>query len=211
MKVRLIILKKNLPFFSANTLDLLLDKLFRQIFSNPENGLAYPIFRLVAYLVPMINVELAIINSQGKVLLTPRGASPDIPRKGWHLPGGIIRVGERLEDRIRKTAQSEVGLSLLEIRIVAYTEILVPRKISRRHFISFLAICGIDENISQSNENNGYEAAWFDSSEIPPDLIVNHERYREVLKQLCDSKGASLNSLMFIEQCKIFEKEFKNE
>ena len=209
--VRSILLKKLQPFFSTNTLDLLLNKLFRLFFSNPENGLAYPVFRLVAFLVPMINVELAIINSQGKILLTPREASPDIPRKGWHLPGGIIRIGEKLEDRIKKTAQLEVGLSLSEIRIVAYTETLVPRKISRRHFISFLAICRIDENISLNNTNNGHGTAWFNSKEIPPDLIVNHERYRAVIKQLCKSNGTSYNSLMFIEQCGTFEKEFNTE
>ena len=179
------------------------------MFPNAENGLNYPLFRMVAFLVPMVNVELAIINTSGEILLTYRRSSPDIPIPGWHLPGGIVRVGERLQDRIKKTAETEVGFRLTEERIVAMSETLIPKKMSRRHFISFLVICrpkDYDSTIHDYSDLNKFR--WFKAEEIPADLISNHSRYRAILKKLCQTGLKQFKSILVVEQSEDFTRHF---
>ena len=191
-------------------LDHIFDKLLRIMFPNAEKGLSYPIFRTVAFLVPMVNIELACIDSNGKILLTRREASSDIPTEGWHLPGGIIRVGEKLTTRIKKTATLELGFDICNEKIISFSETIVPHKIARRHFVSFLAVC--EPKIS--DENLGIKScpgSWFGCDELPNDLIINHERYRNLLKQLCRTKGTEFDALMFVKQCEKFDGHYHNK
>ena len=191
-------------------LDQIFDRVLRIMFPNAEQGLRYPVFRTAAFLVPMVNIELACIDSNGKVLLTRREASSDIPAEGWHLPGGIIRVGEKLTTRIKKTAMQEMGFDIINEKIISFSETIVPNKISRRHFISFLAVCEpqIKKGKLSTKSNQG---SWFGYDELPNDLIVNHERYRNLLEQLCKSKGRAYDSMMFIKQCEKFEAQYYNK
>ncbi len=55
----------------------------------------------------MINVDLLIKNKQGQTLLTWRQDRFYGP--AWHIPGGIIRFKESIEDRIAKVAETELG------------------------------------------------------------------------------------------------------
>ena len=62
-----------------------------------SNDLGKNVFELVSTLTPMINVDLLIKNEMGQTLFSWRD---DIHSgKGWHLPGGIIRLKETLEER----------------------------------------------------------------------------------------------------------------
>lgn len=195
----------NKPFFDKS-----LDKLFRFFFSDVENGLSYPIFRLAAYLVPMVNIELAIINETEEILLTFRKSSTDIPISGWHLPGGIIRVGETLEERVEKTAELELGLSIYEQKIVAMTETLIPKKISRRHFISFLVVCKLKVSNSDALINEGIKNFdWFKLDQLPVDLIPNHERYRPFFDKYSSMKDSEIDSIVIIKQDKAFNYSFE--
>ena len=149
----------------------------------------------------MVNIELAIINLKGEVLLTHRNASSDIPIAGWHLPGGIIRVGEKLQDRIKKTALDECGFLPIEHRIIGISETLIEKKIARRHFLSILVVCICETQILPNTISKGSkEMRWFASKEIPVDLIPNHERYREILTRLCCTRGTMYKPILTIDQ-----------
>jgi len=66
---------------------------------------------------PILGVGAIIIES-GKVLLVERGREP---LKGyWSLPGGVLEVGERLADGIRREVLEETGL---EVELLSVVEI----------------------------------------------------------------------------------------
>ena len=67
---------------------------------------------------PMVGVAAVVIDTQGRVLLVKRGQPP---RAGsWGLPGGLLELGERLADGVRREVQEETGVES-EVRDVVGT------------------------------------------------------------------------------------------
>lgn len=73
----------------------------------PEKGLGKELFLFASTLIPVINVDLIVTNSNREVLLSWRN-DPHFGA-GWHVPGGCLRLGEHLQDRLDKTAANEFG------------------------------------------------------------------------------------------------------
>ena len=62
----------------------------------------YPLF-------PMVGAG-ALIYKGNSVLLVKRNNEPNKGR--WALPGGVVKVGERVEDATRREVKEEVGLEI---------------------------------------------------------------------------------------------------
>ncbi len=74
-----------------------------------------------SFAIPYVEVLLTRRAPDGRVdvFLTRRGAGDPVwPGRPWHIPGGMWRVGDTLEQACRKVAKSELG-----IEIGAVTEI----------------------------------------------------------------------------------------
>ncbi len=52
----------------------------------------------------------ALIHKGGKILLVKRKNDPN--RGRWALPGGLVELGERVEDAVRREVREEVGLDI---------------------------------------------------------------------------------------------------
>ena len=76
----------------------------------PTKGLGTKAFEIISELTPIVNVDLLIRNSEGRVLVSWR--EDDICGKGWHIPGGVIRYKETFEQRIKNTALNELGVEV---------------------------------------------------------------------------------------------------
>ena len=58
---------------------------------------------------PVVGVG-AIILREGKILLEKRGNEP--ARGQWTIPGGVVEVGESLEDAVLRETKEETGLKV---------------------------------------------------------------------------------------------------
>jgi ADP-ribose pyrophosphatase YjhB (NUDIX family) len=76
-------------------------------------------FRDVYHRVPRLTVEVAVTGEAG-VLLTRRAIEPC--RGMWHLPGGTVRFGERLAEAVSRVARRELGIQVLESRMLGVIE-----------------------------------------------------------------------------------------
>ena len=65
----------------------------------PSKGLPDDLFYYVSSITPMINVDLLIKNKKGHTLLAWR--DDQYAGKGWHIPGGIIRFKESINEGVR--------------------------------------------------------------------------------------------------------------
>ena len=106
----------------------------------PEaDGLPLELFHFVSRSTPIVNVDLLIKDEYGRVLLAWR--DDKFAGSGWHVPGGIIRFKETIEDRIKKVSQIEIGLEVdYDPNPLAFNEVILEHD-TRGHFISFIHEC----------------------------------------------------------------------
>ncbi|HDI52043.1 NUDIX hydrolase [candidate division KSB1 bacterium] len=66
---------------------------------------------------PIPAVSGLIINPQGEVLLVQRAHEPG---KGqWSLPGGMVNLGETLQQALRREVEEECGIKIEVIKLLA--------------------------------------------------------------------------------------------
>jgi ADP-ribose pyrophosphatase YjhB (NUDIX family) len=163
----------------ANKLTTCLDEALNLI-PDPKSGLPQEAFYFVSQLTPMINVDLLIKNKYGHTLLTWREDKFYGP--GWHLPGGIIRFKERIEERLIKVAYTELGCSIrFAPAPIHVQELMNKTRDIRGHFISLLFLCelsGEPDVTKQANASTKTNGQWAWHEKSPPDLINAHESFR---------------------------------
>jgi len=148
---------------------------------NPSKGLTKELFHFISRITPMVNVDLLIKDEKGRTLLSWRDDS--LHKPSWHVPGGVIRFKEKMEERLQKVAEKEIGTIIeFEHKPIAINEMIIKRKI-RGHFISFLYKCYLPSNFIPENkglkENDAGYLMWHES--CPDNLIKCHEVYREYM------------------------------
>ncbi|WP_415399213.1 hypothetical protein [Synechococcus sp. W4D4] len=157
--------------------------LLRLLVRKPEIGLPQSIFEGASYLLPLVNVEVVIRNKLGHIGLTWRERARDVPKAGWHIPGGIMRVGEAIGDRVFLTCMNECGIRPDSWTAVACSETILPIKDSRRHFISFIVEIDSWEFVDRRKASS---LEFF--SNIPENIIENHRRYKDLFGERLDKR-----------------------
>lgn len=143
-----------------------------------SNELGTEVFHLVSSLIPIINVDLLIRNEFDHILLSWR--DDEYAGKGWHVPGGVVRHKESLEERIINTSIEEIGVVVdYNMEIISVQEIIDYTKNIRSHFISLLFDCFLQSNVKIKNINGKGQLTWFDS--CPNNLLKYHECYRRYI------------------------------
>lgn len=127
----------------------------KDIIKDPQDGLSQEVFNFVSSITALVNVDLLIYNNKKHILLAWRDDLACEP--GWHIPGGIIRFKERLEERLQKVAEGELGTRVKYDPIpIAVNEIFAPQD-ARGHFISFLYQCNLPESFNSIIDFDPYE------------------------------------------------------
>ncbi|MBI5579768.1 MAG: NUDIX domain-containing protein [Deltaproteobacteria bacterium] len=153
------------------------------IVQNPSKGLPEEVFLFVTRITPMINVDLLIKNEKNQTLLTWR--DDDYYSPGWHVPGGIIRYKETIDDRIRAVAKNELGAEVRFNHVpIAINEVIHETRKNRGHFISLLYRCSLvkppDENL-RCNSATPIRNEWQWHDTCPENMISVHEMYRRLI------------------------------
>lgn len=149
---------------------------------NPTEGLPDEIFYYISRTTPLINVDLLIKDKVGRTLLAWR--DDKYAGKGWHIPGGIIRYKETMENRILEVAKKELGTSVeYDLTPIAVNEMINHENADRGHCISILFKCYLPSSFIPDNkileeDSPGY-LKWF--NKCPDNLLSWHEVYREFI------------------------------
>lgn len=154
-----------------------------QSVDDPRKGLNDDVFYFIGRHTPFINVDALVQLSTGEIVLTWRD---DIyTGQGWHIPGGIIRFQERMETRLRKVVQSELGVKLENfVGPTQFNQIIAPQVVERSHFLSLLFICklspGEEKKLRELAVKN--KSYYLLTNSVPEMLLSWHEIYREEIK-----------------------------
>jgi ADP-ribose pyrophosphatase YjhB (NUDIX family) len=151
--------------------------------SDARRGLPEDVFLLVSELTPLVNVDLLIKDDTGRTLLTWRDDRYYEP--GWHVPGGIVRFKERLEDRVRAVALTELGAAVeFSPAPIAINEVIRQDFSVRGHFISLLYSCVLvsppDDRLSYDPTNTA-PGQWAWHTRCPDNILAVQEIYRAAI------------------------------
>lgn len=164
-------------------------KTLREAQLDASAGLPQELFWLVSSLIPVVNVDLLIVNKFKQVLLTWR--DDEFYNQCWHIPGGCVRFGETMIQTVHKTAREELGVDVHvnEIPLTVRDAINPPfnnRQYvnERRHNVSVLFCCHLPDGFEIHNETMkentpGYKK-WFD--QIPENFVAIQHIYDDILK-----------------------------
>lgn len=135
-------------------------------------------FLQISTKLPLINVDLFVINEDRKILLSWR--DDEYCGTGWHIPGGIIRHGETVRERLQITAQRELNvIPAFDEFPCKITEIFLRQKY-RNHFISLLYRGRCSKNdidtVSEKIEPSIGDLCWFSYN---PGLVYSQAPYEE--------------------------------
>ncbi|MGA2223293.1 MAG: NUDIX domain-containing protein [Syntrophobacteraceae bacterium] len=151
----------------------------------PSLGLPDSVFYYISRTTPLVNVDLLIKDENGRTLLSWR--DDQYAGTGWHVPGGIVRFKERLETRVEKVAEAEIGTAVqFDPTPIALHQIIHEENEIRGHFVSLLYKCFVPgtfkpRNEGLSQENAGY-LAWHDR--CPANLLDIQEVYRKYIDDI---------------------------
>lgn len=143
-------------------------------------------FLYISSKTPLINVDLLIINEKKELLLSWR--DDEYCGRGWHIPGGIIRHGETLRNRLEATAIRELGfVPQFETIPCKLTEIFLEQEY-RNHFISLLfrGNCKGSDIKTVNKPTKPGDLCWFN---FFPGLIYSQEPYIEFLEHYFETNG----------------------
>ncbi len=155
---------------------------------DPTKGLPEDLFIFSTTLVPIVNIDLFITDDKHRLLLSWR--EDQYNGKGWHIPGGCVRLKESLEERVVKTAEKEIGVPIVyNPKPVAIREIMaseersaVADQLERCHNVSFLYQCHIEQGYTPPNEMSGVKLQWFDK--MPDELLQTHiKQYGDIIEK----------------------------
>lgn len=162
----------------------LLQKIRNKI-QNPREELPEEIFLFATEITPMVNVDLLIYDNDGRILLSWR--DDKFYDKGWHVPGGILRLQETFEQRIQRTALDEIGCMVEHSgEPIEIVPIICKDMVQRSHFISFVYKCKLAEGYEIDNgekkENEAGYLKWFEK--CPDNLLDVHSFYKKYFKEI---------------------------
>jgi mutator protein MutT len=134
---------------------------------------------------PLVGVG-AIIFRENEVLLIRRSNPPG--RGKWSLPGGLVELGERLEDAVKREVFEEAGLEVRVIDLVTALDRVILDREGRieYHYILLDFLCEI---------TNGNVSAGTDADECRFVVIDDLPRFEltrgtlEVIKRVFENAG----------------------
>jgi len=129
---------------------------------------------------PIMSVG-AIIIDKNRVLLIRRAAPPG---EGlWAIPGGIVKLGEKLEDAVKREVKEETGLEVEVGKLIDLVEVLIKDekgRIEYHYIIADYEAKVIGGKLKASSD--ALEAKWFNLNEI--EKIEATKSTKKILKKI---------------------------
>ena len=137
---------------------------------------------------PLLGVGALIFRRDdgcNEILLVQRGKEP---LKGfWSLPGGIVEIGERLKDAIRREVWEETGLDIETLSVFEIFERIMPDSEGRceYHYVLIDYVCRVSGG-SLEAASDVSAAAWLRRDQLSEYKIT--EGTLDVVQRAFDSE-----------------------
>ena len=145
-----------------------------------KEGIGTELYQAISQLVPSVSVELFIRSTDRKSTLLIWRAD-EYYGPGWHVPGGVVRFKERLQQRVQKVVQDELNCDIAKmIGPIGFHEMFNEERDIRGHFVSFVfeVTLAHQPNSRQHASDKPSNGTWRWFDRCPDDLIPNQNQLR---------------------------------
>lgn len=130
-------------------------------------------------ITPKVAVNCALVNDQHQILLVKRKDN-DL----WCLPGGLMDLGERVQDAVLREVKEETGLTVEIVRLTGvYSDPndSIYIHLGPQYQIVVLVFLGriTGGKFVENPETYGFQ--FFEVNELPPLVDSHHQRIADVL------------------------------
>jgi 8-oxo-dGTP diphosphatase len=124
---------------------------------------------------PVVGVG-AIILREGKILLEQRGNEP--ARGQWTVPGGVVEVGEILEDSVIREVKEETGLKAQNPRLIDVVDQVHRDKEGKIEYHYVIIDYAVKATGEPKAASDAYELKWVPLGEVEAyDLTPSFRRF----------------------------------
>jgi ADP-ribose pyrophosphatase YjhB (NUDIX family) len=111
---------------------------------------------------PLVGVGAVVVDA-GRVLLIRRGREP---AKGqWSLPGGLLELGESLEEGVRREVKEETGLEVEPLELVELiNRVLRQGERVQYHYVIADYLCRVTGGVLRAS-SDAEEVRWTERCE----------------------------------------------
>ena len=131
---------------------------------------------------PVVGVG-ALILKEGKILLSKR---LNEPAKGkWSIPGGVVELGEKIEDAVIRETKEETGLSVVDPILVDVVDSIDADDLGkiRYHYIIIDFYVRVKDGVPKA-DTDVEELVWVPLDEVKTyDLTFSFKRFFEKNKE----------------------------
>ncbi|MGM0380848.1 MAG: NUDIX domain-containing protein [bacterium] len=117
---------------------------------------------------PVLAVD-AIIQSGDKIALVKRKNPPH----GWALPGGLVEIGETVEEAVVREIEEETGLEL--VNFSQWHVFSEPDRDPRQHTVSVCFVGEGDGELQAGTDAGQVEFFTLEMDKLPP-LAFDHKK-----------------------------------
>ncbi|MGV3024546.1 NUDIX hydrolase [Clostridium thermobutyricum] len=122
-------------------------------------------------------VSVLIFNEENKILLQRR----TYPKKNWGLPGGLMEMGESMEETGAREVFEETGLEVKELKLMnVYSGKELYMHLPNNHkfyLVNAVYYTKKYKGTLQVDNIEGSELKFFSLNELPEYMVVSHKRF----------------------------------
>ena len=129
----------------------------------------------------IISTDLIIFNKLGQVLLGYRNNEP--AKNTWFVPGGKVRINERIHDAVRRVTKQELGVELhaskdLGVYHHPYTNNFANDD-HGTHYVVFAVTIDLEHDIDLTTDDQHSQLEWWDIEKLVshPDVHTFTKNY----------------------------------
>lgn len=132
-----------------------------------------------APILPVPAVNAAILNAEGRILITRRSAKVREPGK-WCLPGGHLDGGETWQAAMAREVKEEVGLVVVKScllgvysdPLLTVTQDVMPQGHRAQFVVATFLVTEFAGDVTPNDEVDLW--GWFSPEELPTPMLKSH-------------------------------------